>query len=68
MKNSYLYRRNQILNGDVEDGEYIEIEKLDYYSKINDADKPLVPLGKDEKEPFKAAIKYSKYASFKAGK
>ena len=68
MKNSYLYRRNQILKGEIEDGEYIELEKLDYYSKINDADKPLVPLGKDEKEPFKAANKYSKYASFKAGK
>lgn len=68
MNNSYLFRKNQILNGEVEDGEYIELEKLDYYSKINDADKPLVPLGKDEKEPFKAANKYSKYASFKAGK
>lgn len=68
MKNSYLYRRNQILNGEVEDGEYIELEKLDYYSQINDENNPLVPLGKDEKEPFKAANKYSKYASFKAGK
>ena len=68
MKNSYLYRRNQILNGEVEDGEYIELEKLDYCSQINDENNPLVPLGKDEKEPFKAANKYSKYASFKAGK
>ena len=68
MKNSYLYRRNQILKGDVEDGEYIEIDKLDYYSLTNDANNPLVPLEKDDKNPYKAANKYSKYASFKAGK
>lgn len=68
MKNSYLYRKNQILNGDVEDGEYIEIENLDYYSQTNIADNPLVPLGKDDEESCKAANKYSKYASFKAGK
>ena len=67
MKNSYLYRKNQILNGEVEDGEYVEIENLDYYSQINDANNPLVPLEKDDKNPYKAANKYSKYASFKAG-
>lgn len=68
MKNSYLYRKNQILNGEVEDGEYIEIQNLDYYSQMNDANNPLVPLEKDDEESWKAANKYSKYASFKAGK
>ena len=68
MKNSYLYRRNQILNGEVEDGECIEIKQLDYYSQINDANNPLVPLGKDDEESYKAVNKYSKYVSFKAGK
>lgn len=68
MKNSYLYRKNQILNGEVEDGEYIEIQNLDYYSQMNDANNPLVPLEKDDEESWKAANKYSKYANFKAGK
>ena len=66
MRNSYLYRKNQIINGEVEDGEYIELDKLDYYSQIEE--KALVPLGKDDKASYKAANKYSNYASFKAGK
>ena len=68
ISNAYTFRKNQILNGEVEDGEYIEIEKLDYYSQANDVNNPLVPLGKDNEDPYKASNKYSKYASFKAGK
>ena len=49
---------NQILKGEVEDGEYIEIKQLDYYSQINDASNPLVPLGKDEKA-IKTRVQFS---------
>lgn len=69
IKNSYEYRKAQILDGKVEDGEYIEIEKLDYF---NYGETPLVPLSKDLNKDkgvkYKAANKYSKFASFKAGK
>lgn len=68
MKNSYEFRKNQIIKGEVEDGEGISITSLEYYQKTNNQNEPLVPLGMNEDDGSKEANKYSKFAAFKAGK
>jgi hypothetical protein len=67
MMNSYEYRKNQILNGIVEDGEEMEASLLEY--NIDSEDKNLVPLDIEEHKKKgtsnKAPNKYSNYQIFK---
>ena len=69
MRNSYEFRKNQILNGIVEDGEGIESDSLDYVDETEVEE--LVPLDIEVHSRLRTAEKkpnpYSSYGIFKAG-
>ena len=46
IKNSYVYRRNELDRGEIEESELTEIDKI-AYNLANNADKPLFPLEPD---------------------
>ena len=69
MSNSYGYRKEQILSGKVEDGEYMNASELAYYRDTKE--KNLVPLECDN-HPKQGTVdkhknEYSDYSIFKQG-
>lgn len=66
LRRSYAYRRQQISDGLVEEGENLTADQITYQK---DADsKGLIPLEFDEETEIKIANKYSNYTCFKVKK